>query len=280
MRLCIAVAVMAAWCGSALAGPQVTTIHDTTADIAFHGSSSTGWFGGSDQGDMIGSGFDTSKIVVSEKLKANGGLKLDFKLHTQFSGTDCFGSTCAYYADLFLRTPATGYSAAPFEYAITLGDQGANGGFSTTGLYTVGSAATSQDIWSGRTGFIYGGAYIPDDDSAAAELAPTVLLSGTHVANATVSQTAVAGGYVENVSLDLTAAEAAPFLGGFDLFWGTGDCANDSVFGTVASVPEPAALAVFVMGLMGLGMIPRRDVRDAEIESTMARSIPERDTPA
>ena len=262
--------ILAAFSGVATAAPVTTTIVDTTADIAFHGSSPTGWFGGSDQGDVIGTGFDTSKIVVTEKLKANGGLKLDFKLHTQFSGTDCFGSTCAYYGDLFLRTPATGYSATPFDYAITLGDQGPNGGLSTTALYKVGSYATSQDIWSGRTGFIYGGEYIPDDDSAAAELAPTVLLSGSHIANATVSQTEVAHGYIEDVSLDLTAAEAAPFLGGFDLFWGTGDCANDSVFGSVTPVPEPAALAIFVMGLMGLGMIPRRDVRNPEIENTMA----------
>lgn len=254
--------MLAAFSGMAAAAP-VTTILDTTDDIAFQGSSPTGWFGGSDQGDVIGDNFDTSQIVVTETSLAHGGIGLDFKLYTQFSGTDCFGSTCAYNADLFLRTPSAGYSATPFNYAVTLGGQGSNGGLTQTGLYQVGTYATSQDIWAGRSGFIYGGEYVPDDNSAPAEQVPTVLTSGTFVTGATVSQSSVAGGYIDDISLDLTAAEAVPFLNGFDVLWGTGDCANDTVFGTV---PEPAALAVFVIGLMGLGMIRRRDARPHPIE--------------
>src|SRR5579875_511675 len=172
MRLPTAAAIMAAWCSAAIAGPQVTTIQDTTADIAFHGSSPSAWFSGSDQGDVIGAGFDTSRIVVTETNLTHGGLGLDIQLVTQFSGRDCFGSTCAYYADLFLRTPSAGYSAAPFGYAIALGDQAPNGGVDQAGLYQVRSAATSQAIWSGRTSFIYGGEYLPDDHSAPAAPVP------------------------------------------------------------------------------------------------------------
>lgn len=250
------------------AAAPVTTIVDTTDDIAFQGSSPTGWFGGSDKGDVIGTNFDTSQIVVTESGLAHGGLNLDIKLYTQFSGTDCFGNTCAYNADLFLRTPAAGYSATPFNYAITLGGQASNGGYATTALYQTGTYLTSQDIWASRSGFIYGGEYIPADGSTPTGAVPTVLASGTLVTDATLTQTAVAGGYIDDISLDLTAAQALPFLNGFDVLWGTGDCANDTVFGTV---PEPASLAVFVMGLMGLGMIRRRDARPHPIESAAAK---------
>ncbi len=99
--------------------------------------------------------------------------------------------------------------------------------------------------------------------------------------DAAVSQTEVTGGYVEDISLELTAAQAVPFLDGFDLLWGTGDCANDTVFGSVpAECRSRRALAVFVMGLVGIGMIRRRDVRHPPLGSSIARYIAERDTPA
>jgi len=118
-----------------------------------------------------------------------------------------------------------------------------------------------------RSGFIYGGEYVPDEPAPPAQ-APTVLTSATLVTGAAVSQSPVVGGYIEDVSLDLTATDALPFLDAFDVLWGTGDCANDTVFGNVANVPEPAALVVFVIGLMGLGMIRGCDARPFAVEST------------
>jgi hypothetical protein len=48
----------------------------------------------------------------------------------------------------------------------------------------------------------------------------------------------------------------------FDLFWGTGECANDSVWGN-ADVPEPFALSLFGLGLAGAYLGVRRRRRTA-----------------
>lgn len=241
----------AALCAAAHAG-TVTTINDTTDDIAYTGSSPTGWFGGSAQGDVIGSNFDASRIVVTEAGGAHGALNLTFQISTQFSGTDCFGSTCAYNADLFLRTPSKGYSSAPFNYAVALGGQAPNGGYAAPGLYAVSSFETSQDLWASRGGFIYGGEYVPHDDSAASELAPTVLTGGFKLADATYVQTGGPDNYTDTILLTATGPEAQALRNGFDVFWGTGDCANDSIFGSVAPVPEPATLAILGMSVVTL----------------------------
>lgn len=256
MRMYVPVAAAAlvlVLCGPAHAD-FVTTIQDTIYDIAYYGSSQYPYFGGSDQGDVIGTGFDTSKIVVTESNAANGALQLSFQIYTQFNGKDCFGSTCAYNADLFLRTPSTGYSAASFNYAIALGAQAPNGGIATPGLYTVSRALTSQDIWSSRGGFIYGGEYVSHDNSAGPEAAPTVLSAGQFLDGATVVQSQMNGDYIDKILLTLTGAEEVALRNGFDVFWGTGDCGNDAIFGSVPAnpVPEPAAPTVFAAGLAGL----------------------------
>jgi hypothetical protein len=51
----------------------------------------------------------------------------------------------------------------------------------------------------------------------------------------------------------------------FDLFWGTGDCGNDTIWGAVntaspleSPVPAPPALSLLGIGLFGLWILRRR----------------------
>lgn len=219
-----ATALAATLCGSAHAFQ--TTIQNTTDKIAYNGSSTYGFFGGSDRGGVIddpSDPFDTKQIVVTE-TNTSDGLNLKFDIYTQFSGTDLG----AYYADLFLRAPSTGYSTTPFNYAITLGDQSPNGGIGTPGLYTDPTYKTSQDIWSARTNYIYGGEYVPQNVSIAdPQPVPTVVTGGTllpETVTVTRSPTTDADGYcIETVSLTLTGLEETGLHNGFDVLWGTGD---------------------------------------------------------
>ncbi len=234
------------------------------ADYYANGTSAVG------AGAVGGANFNTSQLAVTTSLLANGTVALDLQYTTLFSGSETIGSASVSYADIFLRSSAAGYSAAPFDYAISLGDQLANGGVSA-GLYAVSSYLTSQQIWSGRSGFVYGGQYAgsaavqPGHAGYAAYSAPTVLTSGTSLASAAVTDTQAGNGYVVDVKMALSAAEAAVFAKGYDVFWGTGDCANGSflaslpsVTGGVSQVPEPATLGVLGAGLLGLVAVRRR----------------------
>ncbi len=258
------IATLAVLAGApAIAAP--ITITDTTDDIAYSTSSGapTGYFGGSSRGDSIGSGFNTSSISLSYAPASAGSVAVDLKLNTQFSGYEQLGYTTR-YADLFLRTPSTGIPAGAFNYAVVLGDQAANGGLATAGLYADPTYKTSLQVWNGRSGYVIGGAFVPSGANAStAAPIPTVVTGGQLLQAATVTQSGGPGAYEVDVTLTLTDSAAAAFAGGFDLLWGTGDCGNDAVFGTVSTlptsdVPEPGTLALVGAGALGLLTLRRR----------------------
>lgn len=215
--------------------------------------------GGKYWGDAVGTNFDTSKIEVS-----SSGTTASFKFFTKFDGDE--GLT--HYADIFIDTIDPDHPGS-FDFGISLGMQTGNGGAATAGLYSLAPAnsfKTSQDVWSGRTSYVYGGWYsFHSDPGAPFYKSPTVVTgNATRLTDWSLlsSVTDLGGGnYVLNV--DITAPNAAAFnsiFTAFDVFWGTGDCSNDAIWGEVAlpSVPEPATFALFGLGLFGLAVARRR----------------------
>lgn len=205
-------------------------------------------------------------------------------LFTQFNGYESIGGGKAvHYADLFIDTGSP-TAMGGITYGIALGFQGGadgNGGLSTPGLYKITNPVlgttnansqikTSQDIWDGRGGWIVGGEFASANDHSNAYLAPTVLTGGVNQEDwsVTVTETdplgnpyttgpnaavATSGLYTLTVSLVAPSDEAMDLvLYDFDLFWGTGDCSNDAVWGIIADgvqAPAPSALLFFVGGV-------------------------------
>lgn len=263
--LTLALAVLAS--APAFAAP-IAVLSDKTDDIAYSSNSHgpTSYFGNSSRGDFIGSGFNTTSISVGTASGAAGSTVFDLKLYTQFDGDSRLNGISTRYADVFLRSHSTGLPLGAFDYALVLGDQTGNGGLATAALYANPTYKTSQQVWNGRTGYTYGGEFVQSgaDASTAASIA-TVATAGTIVqgSGATVTQTGNEhSGYVVDVNFTLTNDQAAALANGFDLLWGTGDCGNDAIFGTVpgtaTAVPEPGTLAVLGSGALGLLVLQRR----------------------
>jgi hypothetical protein len=230
-----------------------TIINDTTKVVSYHGSSSTNYFPGNQStGDVIGTGFNTDHVAISES-----GNSITFKLYTQFDGDDL----TAHYADLFIMPNNADGAPSSWGFGVALGFQQPYGG-KAAGLYDLASAAdykTSKDIWMGKTQYIYGGKYVTPLD--AKELIPTRVTGGILQSDWTVAvtQTNVGGAYPYELSITLTAANSTVFslLDGtnLDLLWGTGDCGNDTIFGEYnrpVKTPEPSSIALLAGGLIAL----------------------------
>lgn len=270
---------------AAHAGTYVESSNPAVVE-AYSGTSATSWSGfssspyGSEWGTSIGAPtFETTGVTVT--WTASGGQSiLNFAFTTGFSGDDSNFTPNVYAADLFIDSNNAASPTAPsgYNYAVALGFDGNAGGISS-GLYQVGSELTSQQVWGGVRGVVYGGQYSLASDCVTGAHAtcndgvagPTVLTSGTELAGVTETSTYTPGGGglgtmdVELVGNGATgiASLNQVFGNGFDFFWGTGDCSNAPIWGDVPSltgnkVPEPGSLAILASGLLCFLMLRRR----------------------
>ena len=291
----IAVTAMAATLWSMAAAAAPVTIIDVVDSHAFasgHPSNCCG-FNAAGWGDAVQDAtrpYNTDRIVFNRADATHASIQI----FTQYNGYESIGGGKAvHYADLFIDT-GTPWRPGGVTYGIALGFEGGpegNGGFSTPGLYkitnpTLGTTnansqvKTSQDVWNSRGGWIVGGEYALQGDYSHTYLAPTVLTGGidqdwtvsvsdldpngqsyTPGANAPV---ATSGLYTLTVSLTAPSLSAMDLvLNNFDIFWGTGDCDNDGIWGSVSggftsamnefvgppAMPEPPAILAILGGL-------------------------------
>ncbi|MGE4063525.1 MAG: hypothetical protein AB7E79_09170 [Rhodospirillaceae bacterium] len=203
--------------------------------------------GGRHWGDELfspGHRFDTSQIAVDRAANA-----ITFTIRTMFNGNDLG----ARYADLFIDTATPG-TLDGFNYAIALGGQTL-----PTGVYSVSGRATSNDVWGERAGYVYGGysQFKPTSPDYAATMAvenPVRVTSGTRIDafSVVISTLAAAGGYTD---LIVAVTGDSHLFSAMDLFWATGDCGNDVVWGTAltradAEVRAPSSFVLFLAGTL------------------------------
>ena len=215
-------------------------------------------------GDVLqdpGHDFNTDRVDAT--ITSNSGeTTLDLKFYTSFNGND----ETARYADVFLGSNVS--SPDNFNYAISVGDEAANGGLNTEGFYSLpGSSAyeTSTQVWGSRTSYIYGGEFQGLDGQF--HLSPTVVTSAADLdPDFTATVTEGSSGdtsfpYLVDVSLTATDENFDALFGtGVSVFWGTGDCSNDAIETLVPNsyVPEPVTGSLFAAGLGGMLFTRRR----------------------
>ena len=227
------------------------TIIDHTNVVAYTGNHSTNYFGGSSQGDVIGSGFDTSKVDITASSATN---TITLKFYTQFDGDEL----TAKYADVFLQPSNADGSPSSWGFGLSLGYQSKG-----PGLYDLDGPSdykTSQQIWTSKTDYTYGGLYVKPEGGTA--VVPTRIIGGDKLCDwkVVVDKDHVSGNNY-TLTITLTADDADTFkqLGGsqyLDLLWGTGDCANDTIYAQYQTppvkTPEPASIVLFAGGLLAL----------------------------
>jgi len=236
-------------------------------------------------------------------------------MHTMFDGNEQIDNNPldnVHYADLFITERPSTTTDTPntnWAYGVALGGgldgsttcqkistceggQQLDGG-AAAGVYKLGDAnpadnsgdyKTSDQIWTGRSGFVFGGdvaltttvngtgedAKSIGFDPPTRIVAPsttnkydtTSLLSSLSVG---VTRSAVDNGFY---TLSVTLTDNSPIAGAslntlftnFDVFWGTADCSNDAIWGsaTQARLPAPGAFALLGLGLFGLGGLRRK----------------------
>jgi hypothetical protein len=255
MRRILVLGLALAGFGWALPAAHATAeTFDNDTEAAYYSGGSAVERGGSywDTTAPIGIGapaFHTPSMSVGPVNNGNNTSTATISFSTGFYiGSTTVGGTTVPDADSFIQAGGGSTPSDSYNYAISLGFDSADGGSSTAGLYALpasntGNAdKTSQQIWSGRSGYVYGGMYAPlgacsttsnPTSCAEANVSATVLLGngGSTNEGAAVNVTGSdtpSGSASGTPSVPITASTSLidSIVSDFDLFWGTADCSN------------------------------------------------------
>jgi len=211
--------------------------------------------------DHIGVSYDTYQVDLTME---DGGISVD--IFTLFSGTASLVGLDNEIADFFFDFDLDG----TYEYGVDLSYGG--GGFFSAGVYSLTSWITSEDIFHDQilsssdpnipdTGAYYGGWMANGGNEIAVDFDLTSQSGGNTFVGAAsgVSRTEDGGGsgiYQYSFTLEDTVLQAMGVdSGSFAFLFGTAECGNDVVMGTV---PEPATIMLFGIGLLGLSAVGRK----------------------
>ena len=273
--------VFAALTGSA----HAYTINDTTQSRTYIGQSPgsccripswtdvIGSTGGRNRYGQWSDGFDVKGIDV-----AFGTNSLTLQIYTNMpqSGIGSSGARAVPGA-IFLDPARTlSQTGAADNYTLAIKLNADAGG--AAGLYDVSAYNLSRDKW-GRSPlsghYVYGGLFRNQACGSAGEGncsgydVPVSIKTGSLESGVDVSVNWRQIDDVTKYRIDVTLDNLAPGeLQAFDLLWAAGDCGNDVIWGTVANntptqVPEPGTLGLFLVGLIGAGVVRRQRRRAA-----------------
>jgi hypothetical protein len=162
-------------------------------------------------------------------------------------GKDGDVSTLVKTADLFI-----GDCNGDIDYAIRLDD---NVGTGNKGyVFDDPGYKTSDDIYKGTSGLIYGGRY----DEGNPKPVPVEATTGFNGTTTSVVWTLGTGDLNNKVAIDLSGLNLDPK---WSFIWGTANCAND---GFSDCVPIPPSMLLMGSGLLGMGLLGwrRRSSKD------------------